>query len=84
MRQEMLASARLQYLKRKLMKVPDVGERLKDVSQVKNLGPVDSWIEVTKLLEKKHSAEREVRNTIYARYETCSHLALKLSSFLLC
>ena len=60
MRQEMLASARWFFLKKKVSQVPDVGDRLKDVSQVKNLGSVQSWMEITKLLEKKHSAEREV------------------------
>ena len=61
-RQEIVARARLHVskLRRKSTEAPVVGDRLKDVSQVKNLGNVDSWIEVAKLLEKKHDAEREV------------------------
>ena len=56
----MIAFARLQFWKKKVTSFPDVGDRLKDVSQTKDLGNVDSWMEITKLLEKKHIAEREV------------------------
>jgi len=86
MRQKMLAWARIQYMKKKLVNVPDVGDRLKDISQVKSLGSVQSWIEITKLLEKKHSAEREVRefHLVIVQYHLCKlseiFLSVRLSS----
>lgn len=59
----MIASARLRLSKqrRKSDEAPTVGDKLKSVSQAKNLPAVDSWMEVMKLSEMKQTAEREVR-----------------------
>ncbi|XP_076812765.1 uncharacterized protein LOC143459471 isoform X1 [Clavelina lepadiformis] len=61
-RQERLASERIRINKQhnKSQQTPILGKRLADVSQVKNLGLVGSWMEITKLLEKKYNAEREM------------------------
>ena len=65
-------------MKNKSSEAPEIGDRLKTVSQASNLPAVDSWLEVTKLIEMKHAAEREVRQIFYLR----SSIEMKYKIFL--
>jgi len=66
-RQERLATDRIRLLKQehRVAWQPEVGERLEEVSQAKQLGPVASWIEATKLMEIHGALEREVREDCF-------------------